>query len=112
MIRLILFGALSCAAALAQHIEPPNGGGGGGGITQLTGDVTAGPGTGSKAATLATVNGSPGTCGDATHVCQVTTNSKGLTTAQAAVAITGGGGGASSSLQLTDAAASITTTST
>lgn len=34
---------------------PPSGGsgGGGGGITQLTGDVTAGPGTGSLVATIA-----------------------------------------------------------
>lgn len=67
-------------------------GGGGGGITALTGDVTA-SGTGSVAATLATVNSGPGTCGDATHVCQVITNGKGLTTAQTAVAISGGGGG-------------------
>jgi len=43
----------------------------GSGITQLTGDVTAGPGTGSQPATLATVNGSPGTCGDADNVCRV-----------------------------------------
>ena len=42
--------------------------------------------------TLATVNTAPGQCGDATHVCQITTNGKGLTTAQAAVAITGGSG--------------------
>lgn len=62
--------------------------GGGSGITQLTGDATAGPGTGSLALTLATVNSGPGTCGDATHVCQVTTNAKGLTTNQSAVAIT------------------------
>jgi hypothetical protein len=62
------------------------------GITALTGDVTA-TGPGSAAATLATVNSAPGTCGDATHVCQITTNGKGLTTAQTAVAITGGGGG-------------------
>jgi hypothetical protein len=62
------------------------------GINQLTGDVTAGPGSGSQATTLATVNSSPGTCGDSTHVCQVTTNGKGLTTGQSAVAITGGGG--------------------
>jgi hypothetical protein len=62
------------------------------GMTQLTGDATAGPGSGSQALTLATVNSSPGTCGDATHVCQITTNGKGLTTAQTAVAITGGSG--------------------
>jgi hypothetical protein len=63
----------------------------GGGITALTGDVAA-AGAGSVTATLATVNSVPGTCGDATHVCQITTNGKGLTTAQAAVAITSSGG--------------------
>jgi len=62
--------------------------GGGGGITQLTGDGTAGPGSGSQPFTLATVNSGPGSCGDATHVCQITTNGKGLVTAQSAVAIT------------------------
>ena len=66
--------------------------GGGNGITALTGDVTA-TGPGSAAATLATVNSGPGTCGDSTHVCQVTVNGKGLTTAQTQVAISGGGGG-------------------
>lgn len=40
------------------------------------------------AGTLATVNSGPGSCGDATHVCQITTNGKGLTTAQSAVGIT------------------------
>jgi len=64
---------------------------GSGGITQLTGDGLVGPGSGSQALTLATVNSSPGTCGDTTHVCQVTTNNKGLVTAQSAVSITGGG---------------------
>lgn len=64
-----------------------------GGITQLTGDITAGPGSGSQTGTLATVNSSPGACGDATHVCQITTNGKGLTTAQTAVAISSGSGG-------------------
>ena len=39
-------------------------------------------------ATLATVNSSPGSCGDATHTCDVTVNAKGLTTAQTPVAIT------------------------
>lgn len=62
----------------------------GGGITALTGDGTA-SGSGSVAFTLATVNSGPGACGDATHVCQVTTNAKGLVTAQTAVAITAGG---------------------
>lgn len=65
------------------------GGGGGGGITQLTGDGTAGPGSGSVPFTLATVNGSPGSCGDSTHVCQITTNGKGLVTTQSAVSIGG-----------------------
>lgn len=37
--------------------------------------------------TLATVNSAPGACGDGTHVCQVTTNGKGLVTAQSATAI-------------------------
>lgn len=67
--------------------------GGGGGITQLTGDGTAGPGSGSQTLTLATVNSGPGTCGDSTHVCQVTTNGKGLVTSQTPVTITAGGAG-------------------
>lgn len=49
------------------------------GITALTGDGTA-SGPGSAALTLATVNGAPGTCGDATHVSQIAVNGKGLTT--------------------------------
>lgn len=69
----------------------------GGGITALTGDVTA-SGTGSVVTTLATVNSGPGACGDATHVCAVTTNGKGLVTAQSAVAITGIGSIAFSSI--------------
>ncbi len=64
--------------------------GGSGGITALTGDGTA-TGPGSAALTLATVNSGSGVCGDATHVCQVTTNGKGLVTTQAQVSITGGG---------------------
>jgi hypothetical protein len=61
------------------------------GINQLTGDGTAGPGTGSQAFTLTTVNSGSGTCGDATHVCQVTTNGKGLVTTQTQVAISTAG---------------------
>ena len=61
-------------------------GGGGSNITGLTGDVTAtGPGT--VAATLATVNASPGTFTNAT----ITVNAKGLVT----VATTGAAGGIS-----------------
>ncbi len=71
----------------------PSGGGGGSGIDQLTGDVTAGPGSGSQAATLATVNSDVGTFGDATHVAQITVNAKGLVTAVNQVSISGGGGG-------------------
>lgn len=60
------------------------------GINQLTGDGMAGPGSGSQVLTFATVNSGPGSCGDATHVCELTTNGKGLVTAQTAVAITPG----------------------
>lgn len=63
------------------------GGGGGGGINQLTGDVTAGPGSGSQAATLATVNGSPGSFGSASDTLTATVNGKGLVTALAATPI-------------------------
>lgn len=46
-------------------------------ITQLTGDVTSGPGGGSQAATLATVNGNVGSFTSA----NITVNAKGLITA-------------------------------
>ncbi len=61
-------------------------------LTGLTGDISA-TGPGSVTATLATVNSSPGQCGDSGHVCQITTNGKGLVTAQAAIAISGSGSG-------------------
>jgi hypothetical protein len=64
---------------------------GGSGITQLTGDAIAGPGSGSQSITFNTVSSTSGQCGDSTHVCQVTTNAKGLTTAQTAVAISASG---------------------
>lgn len=57
------------------------------GITQLTGDVTAGPGSGTQAATLATVNSSPGT----TTISTITTNGKGLVTANSSATTTGSG---------------------
>lgn len=63
----------------------------GSGITSLTGDGTA-SGPGAAALILATVNSGPGACGDSTHVCAITTNAKGLVTAQSAVAISGSGG--------------------
>lgn len=57
------------------------------GITALTGDVTA-SGTGSVAATLATVNFTTGSFGDATHVGSFAVNGKGLITAASSIAIT------------------------
>ena len=51
-----------------------------GGITQLTGDGTAGPGTGSVPLTLASVNGTPGVFGSATQGPVITVNAKGLIT--------------------------------
>lgn len=54
-------------------------GSGGSGITQLTGDVTAGPGSGSQASTLATVNSNVGSFTNA----NITVNAKGLITAAA-----------------------------
>lgn len=55
-------------------------------ITSLTGDATA-TGPGAAATTLATVNASPGTSGDASHTSQVATNGKGLVTSNVSVAI-------------------------
>jgi hypothetical protein len=60
-------------------------------ITSLTGDGTA-TGPGAAALVLSTVNSNTGSCGDSTHVCQVTLNAKGLATAATAVAITGSAG--------------------
>ncbi len=57
-----------------------------GGISQLTGDVTAGPGSGSQAAALAAV-GTAETVGDATHYPVVTTDAKGRVTGMTAQSI-------------------------
>jgi hypothetical protein len=56
----------------------------------LTGDVTTSAGSG--ATSLASVNSTPGQCGDSSHICQVTTNAKGLVTQQTTVPISGIGG--------------------
>lgn len=69
------------------------GGAGSGGINQLTGDVVAGPGTGSQAATLSNSGVSPNTYGDSTHVGQCTFDSKGRATSCSNVAISSGGTG-------------------
>lgn len=55
-------------------------GGGGSGITQLTGDGAAGPGSGSQAFTLTTVNANVGTFGSASAVPVFVVNGKGLIT--------------------------------
>jgi hypothetical protein len=57
------------------------------GITQLTGDVTAGPGSGSQAATLATVNANVGSFGSSTAIPSFTVNGKGLITAASTNAV-------------------------
>lgn len=57
------------------------------GITQLTGDVTAGPGSGSQAATLATVNSNVGAFGSSTSIPSITVNGKGLITAASGNAV-------------------------
>lgn len=75
----------------APNVWTLQAGGGGGGITNLTGDGTA-SGPGAVPLTLATVNSNIGTCGDSTHVGQVTLNAKGLTTACSPVAISGAAG--------------------
>jgi hypothetical protein len=82
-------GVYQCKSGTWQQV-----GSGASGLNQLTGDGTAGPGSGSQIFTLATVVTPAGPCGDATHVCQVTYDAKGRITAVSAISITGSGGGA------------------
>jgi len=56
-------------------------------VGDLSGDITT---FGNTTTVLATVNSNIGSCGDATHVGQVTLNAKGLATACTAVSITAG----------------------
>jgi len=60
-------------------------------LPALSGDVTTSPG--SAVTVLNTVNPAPGDCGDATHICQLTTNAKGLVTQQTPVPVSAPGGG-------------------
>lgn len=63
----------------------------GGGITQLTGDVTAGPGGGSVAATLAASGVTPGTYGGTDQVPVIVVDAKGRITGINVVGLSGGG---------------------
>lgn len=69
-------------------ITNPATGGGGSGITQLTGDITAGPGSGSQAATLASVIIAGGPIGSAVSVPILTWDAKGRLTAVTSTTIT------------------------
>lgn len=78
-------GRVTTAANIAITFPPDTG------ITQLTGDVTAGPGSGSQVATLAASGVAAGTYGDGTHVAQVTFDAKGRATSASSVSITNQG---------------------
>lgn len=71
----------------SNALEAP---GAAGGITQLTGDVTAGPGSGSEVATLAASGVSAGSYGSASLVPVLTVDAKGRVTAASTAAVSGG----------------------
>src|SRR6267154_1372794 len=73
----VLVHVTTLAEQIAATGIPSAPSGSSGGINQLTGDVAAGPATGSAVATLATVNGSPGSY----TYASITVNGKGLVTA-------------------------------
>src|SRR5277367_1097613 len=56
MMNKTMLATIALVAAEGLY-RPIGGGGGGGGITQLTGDVLAGPGSGALPATVARING-------------------------------------------------------
>lgn len=86
--RLIAGSGISLSPSGGTGVVTVTATGGGSGITQLTGDITAGPGSGSQAATLATVNSTTGTFANPT----ITINGKGLIThASAGTGVTGPG---------------------
>lgn len=62
---------------------------GGSGITQLTGDVTAGPGAGSQPSTLVLTGITPGPYGDSTHIPVITFDAKGRALVASQVSIPG-----------------------
>jgi len=64
---------------------------GGSGITELTGDVLAGPGSGSQAATLATTGVAAGNYGSSTIVPVIDVDAKGRITTISTAAISGSG---------------------
>src|SRR5207248_3453799 len=74
-------------------ITTANVSGGGSGMNQLTGDVLAGPGSGSQAATLATVNSNVGTFGSSTAIPVITADAKGRITSITTSNVSGGGSG-------------------
>lgn len=86
-ITLTTVGTSGVATLIGDTLNIPNYADTDTGITQLTGDVEAGPGSGSQVATLATVNANVGSFGSATQVMTQTVNAKGLTTSAANVAI-------------------------